>query len=461
MANVLKQRVTWRATALVGCESTLMAAAALASASVVLGRWAWRTEPGTLARILLISVLAQLCLYCGDLYEWRVAQDRQDRFVRTLESVATAALMLAMLYLLVPSLVVGPGVAVLTAGVAAAIGIAWRAAFVSVARLARSERMLIVGTGPAALRLCREIQGRAELGMTVVGLVTAGSSRGSLPSEAPPVVGDVDELAELVDREAIDRVVVSLGDARGRLPMDRLVDTRLAGVRVDELPSVYEECAGKVTVEDLRPSWIVFSSGFRRTRVRVALKRAADVCAAAIGLLLASPVLLAVAAAVRLTSRGPALYHQARVGRNGQTFMVHKFRSMRVDAEAGTGAVWASAGDRRVTPLGRWLRRTRADELPQLWNVLRGEMSLVGPRPERPEFVSQLAREIPFYPLRHVVRPGLTGWAQVRYPYGSTVEDAREKLQYELFYLKNFSLWLDALIVLKTVKTVLLGRGAR
>jgi exopolysaccharide biosynthesis polyprenyl glycosylphosphotransferase len=232
------------------------------------------------------------------------------------------------------------------------------------------------------------------------------------------------------------------------------------GVQFDHLASVYEEYTGKIAVENLRPSWLIFSQGFSKSRVLGVFKRGMDVLAALVGLVILAPVIALVAIAVRLTSSGPALYRQRRVGYNGRVFVIHKFRSMRVDAEAVTGAVWSVENDPRVTPIGRFLRRTRLDEVPQLWNVLVGDMSIVGPRPERPEFVADLTMQIPFYGQRHVVRPGLTGWAQVRHSYGSSVEDALQKLQYDLFYIKHLSIALDMFICLETLKTVLVRRGS-
>jgi len=243
--------------------------------------------------------------------------------------------------------------------------------------------------------------------------------------------------------------------------MDQLLEMKLDGVTFDHLASVYEEYTGKIAVENLRPSWLIFSHGFAKSRWLSAGKRALDLLAAGLGLLLAAPLMAIVAIAIRLSSAGPVLYHQQRVGLQGRIFTVHKFRSMRQDAEEGTGPVWASKnGDPRVTRLGRFLRRSRIDELPQLWNVLKGDMSFVGPRPERPEFVTSLTQEIPYYGQRHVVRPGVTGWAQVRYTYGASKEDALEKLQYDLFYIKNMSLALDLYVILETVKTVILRKGA-
>jgi exopolysaccharide biosynthesis polyprenyl glycosylphosphotransferase len=236
---------------------------------------------------------------------------------------------------------------------------------------------------------------------------------------------------------------------------------KLDGVTFDHLPSVYEEYTGKIAVENLRPSWLIFSEGFAAGRALGLTKRALDVGISSAGILLGWPLFLLLALVVRLTSTGPVFYQQQRVGLRGRVFTVHKFRTMREDAEAETGPVWAAKdGDPRVTPVGRLLRRSRLDELPQLWNVLIGEMSFVGPRPERPEFVTELTKVIPYYGQRHIVRPGLTGWAQVRYTYGASQEDALQKLQFDLYYIKKLSLSLDLYIMFETVKTVLLRKGA-
>jgi len=273
------------------------------------------------------------------------------------------------------------------------------------------------------------------------------------------VIGAIEDIPAIVRARRVDRVVVDLADARGKLPMGKLLEMRLDGTAFEHLTSVYEEYTGKIAVENLRPSWIIFSSGFSKTRGLLAAKRGIDVIVAGVGLVCALPVLLVLSALVKAGSRGPAFYRQQRVGQHGRLFYVHKIRTMRHDAEAATGAVWAQPGDARVTRIGRVLRRARLDELPQLWNILMGNMSLVGPRPERPEFVSGLTREIPFYGQRHVVKPGLSGWAQVRYSYGASVEDSLEKLQYDLFYIKNMSVALDLFIIFETIKAVVLRRG--
>jgi exopolysaccharide biosynthesis polyprenyl glycosylphosphotransferase len=243
--------------------------------------------------------------------------------------------------------------------------------------------------------------------------------------------------------------------------MDQLLEMRLnQGVRFDHLASVYEQYTGKIAVENLRPSWLIFSEGFRKSLWLSFSKRAADITLSLLGLLLASPLMALSALAVRLSSPGPVFYKQTRVGKDGMLFTICKFRSMYADAEAATGAVWATSGDPRVTRVGRFLRRTRLDEIPQLISVLVGDMSLVGPRPERPEFVEELTKQIPFYGQRHVVRPGVTGWAQVRHPYGASVQDALEKLQYDLFYVKRMSPGFDFFVVLETIKTVLVRAGS-
>jgi sugar transferase (PEP-CTERM system associated) len=344
-----------------------------------------------------------------------------------------------------------------------ALSVGWRLAFVwGTTKTRPTERLLLVGKNAAAIELARELHDRrAELGVVIVGFADTDASQVGITDAQFPVVGTVDEIPALIKEYDVDRVVVSLADARGKLPMERLLDMRMAGVSFAQLPSVYEQYTGKIAVENLRPSWLIFSEGFAKITPFGGAMRIVDLVGSAVLLVLALPVMALAAVAVRLTSPGPALYVQQRVGMNGRVFPIYKFRSMRADAEATTGAVWAAPGDDpRVTKVGRLLRRSRIDELPQLWNVIRGDMSLVGPRPERPEFVENLTRQIPFYSQRHVVRPGLTGWAQVRYAYGASVEDAMEKLQYDLYYIKNRSIALNLYIIIETAKTVITRSGS-
>jgi sugar transferase (PEP-CTERM system associated) len=411
-------------------------------------------------RAALIAAICQLCFYYSDLYDLRIVADRRELFVRAIQSLGAASVILAVLYYVFP---VEPGVFFISAAFVVLIIVGWRVAFEWIVKRARpTERLLLVGTGVAAVGLATELhERRQELGVEIVGFVDTDASKVGESLVNPGIIGSIDDIPAIVRDRDVDRVVVSLADARGKLPTAKLLDMKLAGVQFDHLATVYEEYTGKIAVENLRPSWLIFSEGFRKARALLAAKRLADVAISGAGLVIATPLIPILAAAIKLTSPGPVLYHQVRVGQHGRNFRVHKFRSMRQDAEVGTGAVWAVVGrDPRVTLVGRFLRRSRLDELPQLWNVLVGEMSIVGPRPERPEFVQSLTEQIPFYGLRHVMKPGVTGWAQVCYAYGASVEDSMEKLQYDLFYIKNLSLALDIYIVLETLKTVLVRRGS-
>ena len=459
---------TWRSFFLVAGETALLVGAVVISSILIGGSQAWElvTDDTAIFRVLLIVVVCQLCLHYADLYDLRTITTKRNLIERLLRAIGATSLILGIAYWLFPLLVVGQGVFLMTAVLAIVMVMAWRWAFdIVTARLAPHQRLLLVGTSPAAILLARELfDRRQELGVDIVGFVDPDPTRVGAPVINPGVVGTIDDIPALAARLQVDRVVVSLSDERGKLPMDRLLDMRLrSGVLFDHLASLYEEYTGKIALENLRPSWLVFSTGFRKGRGVMVTKRLFDVLAAVVGLILASPLMLLSALLVKLDSpRDPILYHQERVGLNGIRFTIHKFRTMRADAEAVTGPVW-SAGDHdpRITAVGRFMRKTRLDEIPQLWNVLRGDMSLIGPRPERPSFVEQLTREIPFYGQRHVVKPGVTGWAQVRYAYGASVEDALEKMQYDLYYVKHMSLRLDVLIALETIKTVMLRRGAR
>jgi sugar transferase (PEP-CTERM system associated) len=463
--RALAHRFTTRSVTLIVFETMLLVSAMVAAAYVRLGIggvdavWA---DNGPLKVFLVVGV-AQICLYYTDLYDLRIVSDKRELFIRVSQALASASFVLAALYYWFPALVVGRGVFVLGAILSISLIIGWRIAFEWLSGQAGPrERILLVGTSPATVELARELfERRHELGVEIVGFIDPNPERVGVPLINPGIVGTIDDIPGIVRDRNVDRVVVSLSEARGTLPVDRLLDMRLAGVTFDHLASVYEEYTGKIAVENLRPSWFIFSDGFRKTRFLAASKRTLDIVAAGLGMVLALPIMGIVWLAIRLTSPGPPLYHQQRVGLHGRIFTVHKFRSMRVDAEAATGPVWASKhGDSRVTPIGGFLRRTRVDEIPQLWNVLKGDMSFVGPRPERPEFVESLTREIRFYGQRHGVRPGLTGWAQVSYTYGATTEDALQKLQYDLYYIKNLSIALDLFIILQTIKTVVLRRGA-
>ena len=316
------------------------------------------------------------------------------------------------------------------------------------------ERVYVLGTGERAQRLLNGLRQRSELGIEVVGWT--GNIEGALTRETV-----ASHLVGLAKDKGVHRVIVAMPDRRGTLPVEELLHMRLAGVKIEEATSWLEKITGRIEVDQLYPSWLIFADGFRFSSFFRMVRRALSFLVAMVGLVIAVPLLPFIWLAVRLSSPGPALYKQIRVGRGGSTFYCFKFRTMRQDAEADTGATWATDDDPRITRVGKFLRTSRLDEIPQLWCVLKGDMHFVGPRPERPEFVEWLSREIPYYGVRHMVRPGITGWAQVKYKYGNTLDDAREKLQYDLFYIKNASVGLDFLILFQTIKIVLLGRGAQ
>jgi sugar transferase (PEP-CTERM system associated) len=455
-----------RTASVVLFETALILGLVALAAWLRLGSAAWDDYVfgGAIWKGLLVTGVTQGCLYFADLYDPRKIADHREMVIRILQALGAASFILAGIYVWAPDMALGRLVFFYAAVFVFIAVIGWRLLFrYTMKAVGAQERLLLVGTNPAAVALAKELhENRIDAGIEIVGFVDLDSSRVGEPLFNPGIIGTIADIPSIVDTRRVDRVVVSLVDARGRLPMDDLLQMRLhRGVAFDHLASVYEEYTGKIAVENLRPSWLIFSQGFSKTRVLLAAKRGLDIAVASIGLVLAAPLMAIVWAMVRLGSKGPAIYRQERVGLGGRIFTVHKFRSMRLDAEAGTGAVWAQAKDPRITRVGNFIRRTRLDELPQLWNVLIGDMSMVGPRPERPEFVCKLTEQIPFYGLRHSVRPGVTGWAQIRYTYGASVEDAMQKLQYDLFYIKHMTVTFDLYVLFSTIKTVVLRRGSQ
>jgi sugar transferase (PEP-CTERM system associated) len=323
------------------------------------------------------------------------------------------------------------------------------------------QRILILGTAGDATMVAHALEQLAERGVSIVGFYqTDPSSPVEVPRER--IIPRAESLETLVEALCIQVIVVAVREQRGGgLPVSELLNCRLRGVEVTDVPGVLERVTGRVPVEALKSSWLIYGRGFSQGWGRRVVKRAFDLVMATGLLVVATPVMLVTAIAISLESGRPIIFRQERVGLGGRTFSVLKFRSMRIDAEKDGVPRWACSSDARITAVGRFIRRTRIDELPQIVNVLRGEMSFVGPRPERPFFVAQLTQEVPFYGARHSVKPGVTGWAQVRYGYGASAEDAMRKLEFDLFYVKNHSLLLDLVILLKSVRVVLLGEGAR
>jgi len=411
-------------------------------------------------KIALVTALCQLCFYYNDLYDLTVVQSSREVIIRLLQATGAAAIVLAAACFTVPSLILDPSTFLTALGVFVIAVATWRVAFNYFAHDPYlEERVLVVGTGHAAQMVARQIGGQHDFAYRLVGFVD--DDEGVELVRHHEVLGKAADLRAIIAEHHVDRIIVGLSDRRGRLPIQELLQAKLSGVRVEDATTTYERLTGKILIDDLKPSWLIFSDGFRASRVTRIVKRMLDLSLSMIGFILAAPLMALTALAIRIDSAGPVLYSQERVGENGRIFTVFKFRSMRTDAERGGQPIWARDGDDRVTRVGRVIRATRLDELPQLWNVMRGDMSFVGPRPERSFFVEQLAREIPFYVQRHAVKPGLTGWAQVKYQYGSSIEDAMEKLRYDLYYIKHMSIFFDLTIVLDTVKVILFGKGAK
>ena len=424
-----------------------------------------RIDYGALAtKGAAVVLVLQLSFYYGDLYGVEVLRSRTVLLVRAGQGFAFAVLALSLVYYLVPALKLERSVLLTFLPIAVVTVVGWHGAHRWVGgREALTDTVLILGTGHGAQQLAVEMLGRAPLGYQVVGFLGEHAAEVGRRLVNPSVIGTLDDVLRVVESHRVTRIVVALEDRRERLPIEDLLQCRVAGVKVEDAPSFYEHLTGKILLSDLRPSWLVFSPGFSRPRrLMRTSKRVFELVLAVALLVLTAPVLAMLALLIRLDSAGPVLYRQKRVGERGRVFHLYKLRTMREDAEARTGPVWASPGrDTRVTRLGRLLRTLRLDELPQLFNVVRGEMSFVGPRPERPHFVEQLRKVIPYYDERHSVRPGITGWAQVKFGYGSTIEDSERKLQFDLYYIKNMSLLLDLAIIVDTFKVMVVGRGAR
>ncbi len=330
----------------------------------------------------------------------------------------------------------------------------------SVGFLHFKRRVLILGAGPLAQELGRVLMMRSGNSVEVVGFLDLKGVRLGEPLVNRKILGSYDQVEEIAQRHRVDTIAVCLEDRRAVLPVQSLLDMKVMGREVVDGNALIEAESGRLSIDHLRPSTLIFSDGFRRRRLTMIVKRALDICIAITGLVFLLPLFVLVGILIKADSPGPILYRQLRVGLRGEPYVMWKFRSMRQDAERN-GAAWAAHKDPRVSRVGRWLRKWRVDEWPQLINVLRGEMSCVGPRPERPEFVRELRASIPYYDLRQSVRPGITGWAQTRFRYGASAEDAHVKLQYDLYYVKNLSLALDFTIMARTVRVILAGEGAR
>jgi sugar transferase (PEP-CTERM system associated) len=408
-----------------------------------------------LFKILAVTGFALLTSYYFDLYAPQRLTSPAEAYFRTLLVLGLLSFTLAGLAYAVPAFSLGPDVFLIGLVILTVTMLSWRSFYTWLLESPfLREKVYVVGWGEAAQRFVDVIVARRDLGMDVV--AWAGGA-----AEPPTREQFSEQIATLARENRFDRVIVAMPDRRGAMPVRELLDLRVQGIRVEEAGTLLEKITGRIALEGLHPSALIFAEGFRISDTLLVLRRIVSIAVAFAVLLCCLPLLPFIILGIKLTSPGSVLFRQSRVGRRGENFDLYKFRTMRVDAEATTGPTWAGKSDPRITSIGRVLRSLRLDEIPQLWNVLKGDMGFVGPRPERPEFVQWLTEAIPYYNLRHMIRPGLTGWAQVKYQYGASLDQTKEKLQYDLYYIKNMSLALDLLIVFETIKTVLLGRGSR
>lgn len=407
-------------------------------------------------KIFCLIVLTLLCSYYFDLYEPQRISERWEIYFRLLLVLGFLSFFLSGVVYMFPGADIANSVLLLGLMFLTVALVAWRSAYQWViGRDAFRERVYVLGAGERAQMVVNILRNRKDAGMEIVGFGSFERDMSERPDAFQAAVADLDG-----SRHHVDRVIVALEDRRGSLPLRELLKLRFNGVVIEEAGTLLERLTGKLYLDGLRPSNFIYSEGFRVKPSQQIARRLVSTLTALTGLLIFLPFLPFVILAVRLSSPGPIFFRQTRVGQGGRNFTVYKFRTMRQDAEA-SGAKWATKNDPRVTRLGMFMRKTRLDEVPQLWNVLRGDMGFVGPRPERPEFVPWLSEQIPYFDLRHMIRPGLTGWAQVRFGYGATLAESREKLEFDLYYIKHMTLGLDLLIMFETIKTIIRRRGAQ
>ena len=412
-------------------------------------------------KVALATSVCCLILYFYDLYDYIVMTNRRELLLRLVQALGIARTLLALLFYFVPELLIGRGAMVISVPLVLLLLLGWRSLIHTLTGHPEiGEKILVVGTGQTALDTAEAVWERRDAGYRIVGFL---SENGAKPREKlgrSEILGKAHELESVIRNEKIDRVVIAVRERRGAFPTEALLKMSLAGdVSIEECTSFFERITGKVHVDMLRPSWLIYAGRRRDSPLKLVFREVIHRSLALIGLIVSLPIAVFTAILIKLDSRGPIFYKQERVGKGGKPFNVIKFRSMKTDAEADGKPIWAVSNDKRTTRVGKVIRKLRVDEIPQFWNIIKGEMSFVGPRPERPHFVDQLAREIPYFEHRHLVAPGLTGWAQIKYPYGASVSDAIQKLQYDLYYIKNQSLTLDLMIVFDTVKTVIFGKG--
>lgn len=425
-------------------------------------------ESETIYTAVIFVLVVLFSSHLMEVYDPSKNIKKREIIVNILFGTVTSFSLFSVAYYLAPSFMIGRGLLLISLCLFALFQFCWHALYLVGNNHPRfSQKVLVLGTGALAAQIGEMISsntGRFALaGYTSCFTGTHENRNESTPPEVPQdqILGNCDNLRDIARQVNAEVIVVALSERRGVFPLRDVLTCKLIGIQVMDAPSFYEIVLGKLMLESITPSWFIFSSGFQRTTMFSICKRSIDIILSSFGLLLTLPFFPLIALAIKLDSPGPVFFRQERLGNKEVPFVLFKFRTMGRDAEKGTGAVWAEKNDPRVTKLGKFFRGSRVDEIPQLFNVLKGDMSFVGPRPERQEFVDKLKQVIPYYSKRHFIKPGLTGWAQVRYPYGASIDDAVEKLRYDLYYIKNIGPFLDTLIFFETIKVVLFGFGGR
>ncbi len=461
MLRIFKQYYPIRNIFFVLSEGLIVCIAVYLASFIVLG-YEFLCAGSLLLKTILILFVSQSCFYLKDLYDFRITNTFSEFGIRLFQAVGVSAILLSGIYLFFPSTIIGQGISVVCISLILILLISWRVFYMFVLNHGIfNKKIIILGSGELAKNIVDEIKDKKDCGYAVEAVVMEDDDGQSITDKDDFEIfkNRFSGLCDMTVKLGVDQIAVALKEKRGALPVKELLKCRVDGIEILEGNSFYEMLTGKLIVSQINPAWLIFSDGFRKSAPRRIFKRTTDIVLSSVMLVLLSPFLLLVVLLIKIDSRGEVVFSQNRVGEKGKTFKVHKFRSMVKDAEKLSGPVWAGDNDPRVTRMGNIMRKFRIDELPQLWNVLKGEMSFVGPRPERGFFVKDLQKDIPYYAERFSVKPGLTGWAQVSYGYGATFEDAVEKLNYDLFYIKNMSIFMDLVIVLRTVKTVLVGKG--
>ncbi len=445
-------------------EGVFIYLAVLISSRIMLGDTMSFLDFWIHAKALMISLVCITCLYYNSFYDMVLTKKYSELSIRLMQAFGAALIFLSGIYAVFQNMIICNGFFLLYLPIVMCLISIWR--FLYLLLLTSdfyNEKVIMVGSGQVADNILQTIEDEIDSGYRLVAHVKKNNSENQYEKyeNGVLIIHDFDNLYKTALKTGAKKIIVAIQEKRGAFPLKELLKCRIGGIEIIDGNSFFEMLKGKLIVAHTSPTWLIFSDGFRKSIIKTAFKRVEDLVIALILLIVLMPVIIITTVLIKLESKGPVIYSQERLGKRKKPYMVYKFRSMSSDAEKESGPVWAQQNDTRVTRVGKFIRKWRVDEIPQLWNVIKGNMSMIGPRPERDHFVKQLEEIIPYYSERHTIKPGLTGWAQVCYGYGDSVDDAIEKLNYELFYIKNMSVFLDVVIVFRTVKTVLFGVGAR